>query len=62
MHKRMPPHGDFDHLGEAVNLVNNFNVENVIFNCMNIQFRNSFNVLNYQILMMMIQRQLTNRV
>ena len=26
-------HGDFDHIGEAINLVNNFKVENVIFNC-----------------------------
>ena len=26
-------HGDYDHMGEAVNLVNNFKVENVIFNC-----------------------------
>ncbi len=26
-------HGDFDHMGEAINLVNNFNVEKVIFNC-----------------------------
>ena len=26
-------HGDYDHMGEAENLVNNFNVENVIFNC-----------------------------
>ena len=33
MHKRMSPHGDFDHMGEAINLVNNFNVEKVIFNC-----------------------------
>jgi len=33
MHKRMSPHGDFDHMGEAINLVNNFKVENVIFNC-----------------------------
>ena len=33
MHKRMPPHGDFDHMGEAINLVNNFKVEKVIFNC-----------------------------
>ena len=33
MHKRMLPHGDFDHMGEAVNLVNNFKVEKVIFNC-----------------------------
>ncbi len=33
MHKRMSPHGDYDHMGEAVNLVNNFKVEKVIFNC-----------------------------
>ena len=33
MLKRMPPHGDFDHMGEAINLVNNFKVEKVIFNC-----------------------------
>ena len=26
-------HGDFDHMGEAINLVNNFRVEKVIFNC-----------------------------
>ena len=26
-------HGDFDHMGEAINLVENFNVEKVIFNC-----------------------------
>ena len=29
----MSPHGDFDHMGEAVNLVNNFKVEKVILNC-----------------------------
>ena len=33
MHKRMSPHGDYDHMGEAINLVVNFNVEKVIFNC-----------------------------
>ena len=33
MHKRMSPHGDFDHMGEAKYLVNNFKVEKVIFNC-----------------------------
>jgi len=27
------PHGDYDHIGEAINLVNNFKVEKVIFNC-----------------------------
>ena len=26
-------HGDYDHMGEAINLVDNFNVEKVIFNC-----------------------------
>ena len=33
MHKSMSPHGDYDHMGEAINLVNNFKVEKVIFNC-----------------------------
>ena len=26
-------HGDFDHMGEGINLVNNFKVDNLIFNC-----------------------------
>ena len=26
-------HGDFDHMGDAISLVENFKVENVIFNC-----------------------------
>ena len=26
-------HGDLDHMGEAINLVNNFKVEKVVFNC-----------------------------
>ena len=26
-------HGDFDHMGEAINLVNNFKVGEIIFNC-----------------------------
>ena len=33
MHKRISPHGDYDHMGEAINLVNNFKVGKVIFNC-----------------------------
>jgi len=33
MHKYMSPHGDYDHMGETINLVNNFKVEEVIFNC-----------------------------
>ena len=26
-------HGDYDHMGEAINLINNFKVKNVVFNC-----------------------------
>ena len=26
-------HGDYDHMGDAINLVNNFKIKNVIFNC-----------------------------
>ena len=26
-------HGDYDHMGEAINLVNNFKIDKVIFNC-----------------------------
>ena len=33
MHKRMSPHGDYDYMGEAINLVENFKVEKVFFNC-----------------------------
>ena len=33
MHKRQSPHGDYDYAGEAINLVNNFKVDKVIFNC-----------------------------
>ena len=33
MHKHMSPHGDYDHMGEAINLVENFKVEKVIINC-----------------------------
>lgn len=33
MHKHMSPHGDYDHIGEAINLVNTFKVDKVIFNC-----------------------------
>ena len=33
MHGVMSPHGDYDHIGETINLVNNFKVEKVIFNC-----------------------------
>ena len=30
---KLDSHGDYDHMGEAINLVNNFKVEKVIFNC-----------------------------
>ena len=33
MVNQLLPHGDYDHMGEAVNLVENFKVEKVIFNC-----------------------------
>ena len=36
MHKRQSPHGDQNHVGEAINLINNFNIKNVIFNVGNI--------------------------
>ncbi|MGN1323346.1 MAG: ComEC/Rec2 family competence protein [Bacilli bacterium] len=40
----MSPHGDYDHMGEAINLVNNFKVEKVIFNC------GEFNVLEKELI------------
>ena len=33
MHKQYSPHGDYDHMGEVINLVNDYKVDNVIFNC-----------------------------
>lgn len=33
MHKRMSPHGDYDHMGNAKFLVDNIKVRNVLFNC-----------------------------
>ena len=33
LHYLILTHGDFDHMGESINLVNNFKVDNVIFNC-----------------------------
>ena len=33
MYKRMSSHGNYDHMGEGINLVENFKVEKVIFNC-----------------------------
>ncbi len=31
MHKRMSPHGDFDHLGNSYSLVDKFKVDKVYF-------------------------------
>ena len=33
VHKNKSPHGDYDHIGEAINIVIKFKVEKVIFNC-----------------------------
>ena len=33
IHYLIISHGDFDHMGEAMNVVNNFKVEKVVFNC-----------------------------
>ena len=35
MHKRISPHGDMDHIGNAKYIIKNINVSNVIFNCGN---------------------------
>ena len=50
MHKRMSPHGDYDHMGDAINLVENFSVKNVIFNCgdYNLLEKKLINKLNEQ--------------
>lgn len=32
MQKRMSSHGDYDYMGISINLIDNFNIENVIFN------------------------------
>ena len=33
MHRLMSPHGDFDHMGDSIYLINNYKVKNVVFNC-----------------------------
>lgn len=52
MHNHISPHGDFDHMVAAVNIVNNFKVGKVIFNCgsYNDLEKNLINVLNKKIL------------
>lgn len=43
-------HGDFDHMGEGVNLINNFKVENVILNC------GEFNTLEINLLKLLKEK------
>ena len=33
VHKNKSPHGDYDHMGDAINVIENFKVDKVIFNC-----------------------------
>ena len=33
MHKRISPHGDFDHIGNFYIIQNKINIKNVVFNC-----------------------------
>ena len=52
MHKRLSPHGDHDHMGEAINLVENFNVERFILNCGN------FNKLEERLIKILDKKQI----
>lgn len=52
MHKRISPHGDFDHIGDAVSLVNNFKVEKIIFNC------GSYNELEQELIKILDKKRL----
>ena len=33
MYKRISPHDEYDYMGEAINLVNNFKIEKLRLNC-----------------------------
>ena len=33
MHKQYSLHGDYDYMGKTINLVTNFKVDKVVFNC-----------------------------
>ena len=54
MHKRYSPHGDYDHVGETINLVNNFKVEKVRFNC------GEFNQLEQYLIKVLDKKQNSN--
>ena len=45
-------HGDYDHMGEAINLVENFKVEKVIFNC------GEFNDLEQELIQVLIKKKI----
>ena len=32
MHNHISPHGDFDHMGDSIYLINNYKVKNVVLN------------------------------
>ena len=46
-------HGDYDHMGEAINLVNNFKVEKVIFNC------GEFNELEHELIKVLDKKKIS---
>ena len=45
-------HGDYDHMGEAINLVENFKVEKVIFNC------GEFNELEQDLIKVLVKKKI----
>ena len=52
MHKHMSPHGDFDHMGDSLYLIDKFKVENVIFNC------GEFNVLEKELIKVLDEKKI----
>ena len=52
MHKQQSAHGDYDHMGEAISLVNNFKVEKVIFNC------GEFNELEQDLIKVLVKKKI----
>ena len=54
MHKRCLPHVNYGYMREAINLVNNFNVEKAIFNC------GEFNDLEKELIKVLDKKKLNN--
>ena len=50
MHKHISPHGDYDHMGNAKILIDNFKVKEVIFNC------GSFNDLESELIKLLEEK------